>query len=220
MINLIDKVSYYTKTNTSYTTILQKYKNFILGIDHIAFRSLYKNKNKFEHCILQPEIYSFPQYNVLAHWYKNKKYKRIFNSYYKGNDFPYIIQKLDTNRFGDLFTYEDYQFIYKQNQYIAWTMLHGNYINHIALEVVDIYELMYIMRKDYSFNNNNDKIYNVSQDKQLIQSSTIAITCDYQFKDGIKKVPYTFIEFVQRINGRDGFTESNANNIMHSTKVL
>jgi len=214
-MDLLQRIT--NNTNPFYKSILKKYRSHYIGLDHVAFRSLSKDQNQFAYSMLQPEEYKFPEYQVKAQWYKNDEYKRIFNSYYIGNEFRDMIHELKTNRFGDLYTYQDYLNIYKKNQYVAWTMLHQNQINHIAIEVYDIKKLVNDM-KDYQFNNKN-RIFQVSSDKKLIQASLPAIYMLYSFKDQQKYVPYTFLEFVQRIDGREGFSEDNANQIMESTNL-
>ena len=226
MIRLGDKFKKYQNSTQMYKTILEKYKNNIIGIDHIAFRSLYKNSNKFDNnFIIQKEEYNFSEYNVKANWYKNKEdnkiFNRIFNSYYLPDDWNRLsmIMSLENYNFGDLYTYSDYQHIHKENQYVAWTMLHKNSINHVAFQVDNIEKLVERMKQDdYKFNIANNEILNISPDKKLIQASTTSCQIKYYFKDGYHDVPYTFVEFVQRIDGREGFAETNANKIMHSTK--
>jgi len=217
-MDLLGKVTRYIKNNAAYTSIINTYTSRILGVDHIAFRSLYQGQHQFSpDCIQQPDVYLFPQYDVKAHWYKNKHVNRVFSSYYQGPLFQDVFARVQQRRFGDLYSYSDYKTIYKQNQYVAWTLLHGDDINHIAIQVDDIYDLVTKMRSTYVFNGTND-VFQVSPDKKLIQASTVASLSLYNFTDGPHLVPHSFIEFVQRIDGRDGFAESSANAIMHSTR--
>jgi hypothetical protein len=246
MINILHKTTAFSKTNNLHTHIYNKYKKHILGVDHIAFRSLYKGQNKFDMSIYEKknEVYHFTEYNVKANeYYKINKndettYKyplRIFSSYYvddeKRENIKNIISSIENKEFGDVYSYNDYLNIYKWNQYVAWTMIHKDTINHIAYHVDDIERLTYQMIKDgFKFNssqkgesnkkciNSLNDVINVSPDGNLLQSSILSDKKLYKFTDGYQVVPYTFVEFVERRNGREGFSEMNANNIMHSTK--
>jgi hypothetical protein len=244
MINILHKTTAFAKTNNLHTHIYNKYQKHILGVDHIAFRSLYKGQNKFDMSIYEKknEVYHFPEYNVKANeYYKinkevDSKYPlRIFSSYYvddeKRENIKNMISSLENKEFGSVYSYNDYLNIYNWNQYVAWTMVHKDTINHIAYHVDDIERLTYKMIKDgFKFNssqtgesskksiNSLHNVINVSPDGNLLQSSILSDKKLYQFTDGYHVIPYTFVEFVERRNGREGFSEMNANNIMHSTK--
>ena len=235
MVNILHKIAAFNKTNKTITDVCKKYNNHILGVDHIAFRSLYKGMNKFDSSIYEKksEVYNFPEYNVKANeYYKinketNKEYPlRVFSSYYAGENkynshISKIIHLLKTNEFGEMYSYNDYLHIYNWNQYMAWTMIHKDTINHIAFQVDDIEKVTNTMIKDgYTFSKTNRQILNISPDGNLLQSSHVSIKTLYKFTDGYHSVPYTFLEFVERRNGREGFSESNANQIMHSTKNI
>lgn len=225
-MNLLQKYHKFIALNSQYN--MEKYYKYIHKIDHIAFRSLNKNENIFDDkCIKQNDNYYFSEYNVEAEWYKVPIYNRIFNSYYLNNtnlyDINTIINKIfiENKRFGDLFTYNDYIQIYRLNQYLAWTLLHRNDINHIALEIDNIYDFTNRLIKDkYDINIVNNKIYNVLYDKKIIQTSIKAEYMYYKFINGIYKIPYTFVEFIQRLDNRDGFDNQNANKIIYSIKIL
>ena len=118
-----------------------------------------------------------------------------------------------------MYSYHDYLKIYNWNQYVAWTMLHKDTVNHIAFQVDDLQKITNsMMNNGFTFSKVNDQIINTSPDGNLLQSSHMSIKTLYKFTDGYHNVPYTFLEFVERRNGREGFSESNANQIMHSTK--
>ena len=229
-MNILKKIATFNKTNKTVVNICEKYSKNILGVDHIAFRSLYKGMNKFDDTIYEKknEVYHFPEYNVKANeYYKYNKLTReyplrIFSSYYAGECHDGSILNLLKNKnndFGEIYSYHDYLKIYNWNQYVAWTMLHKDTINHIAFQVDDLQKVTNSMMDDgFTFSKVNDQIINTSPDGNLLQSSHISIKNLYKFTDGHHNVPYTFLEFVERRNGREGFSESNANQIMHSTK--
>jgi len=229
-MNILQKIATFNKTNKTVINICEKYSKSILGVDHIAFRSLYKGMNKFDTTIYEKkhEVYHFPEYNVKANeYYKYNKFTReyplrIFSSYYAGECHDGSILNLLKNKnidFGEMYSYHDYLKIYNWNQYVAWTMLHKDTINHIAFQVDDLQKITNSMMDDgFTFSKVNDQIINTSLDGNLLQSSHISIKNLYKFTDGYHNVPYTFLEFVERRNGREGFSESNANQIMHSTK--
>lgn len=229
-MNILQKIATFNKTNKTVINICEKYSKSILGVDHIAFRSLYKGMNKFDTTIYEKknEVYHFPEYNVKANeYYKYNKFTReyplrIFSSYYAGECHDGSILNLLKNKnidFGEMYSYHDYLKIFNWNQYVAWTMLHKDTINHIAFQVDDLQKITNSMINDgFTFSKVNDQIINTSPDGNLLQSSHISIKNLYKFTDGYHNVPYTFLEFVERRNGREGFSESNANQIMHSTK--
>ena len=229
-MNILQKIATFNKTNKTVVNICEKYSKNILGVDHIAFRSLYKGMNKFDNTIYEKknEVYHFPEYNVKANeYYKYNKLTReyplrIFSSYYAGECHDGSILNLLKNKnfdFGEMYSYHDYLKIFNWNQYVAWTMLHKDTINHIAFKVDDLQKVTNSMINDgFTFSKVNDQIINTSPDGNLLQSSHISIKNLYKFTDGYHNVPYTFLEFVERRNGREGFSESNANQIMHSTK--
>ena len=242
MVNILHKMVSFIKTNTSGVKIQQKYNKHILGIDHIAFRSLYKGMNKFDKNMYEKksEIFNFPEYNVKANEYykinnsiSNEYPIRIFSSYYVGEHhfnsrIRRMIHLMKNNEFGDLYSYDDYMTIYKWNQYVAWTMIHKDTINHISYRVDNIEKVTETLMKDgFQFLSSQNgiessvnNILNISPDGKLLQSSLISNKKLYKFTDGYHAIPYTFIEFVERKDGREGFAESNANKIMHSTKNL
>ena len=232
MVNILHKIASFNKTNKTITDVCKKYNSHILGVDHIAFRSLYKDMNKIDKSIYKKkdQIYNFPEYNVKANeYYKidketNKEYPlRVFSSYYAGEHhyssrISKMIHLLKTNEFGEIYSYNDYLQIYNWNQYMAWTMIHKDAINHIAFQVYDLEGVTNTMINDgYVLSKSNGNILNISPDGDLLQTSHDSIKTLYKFTDGHYNVPYTFLEFVERQNGREGFSESNANQIMHST---
>ena len=206
---------YYTLT-PSFLYVTNKYLNNNYTIDHIAQRCvnssllLHYQRNNF---ILQPDVYNFPRFNVQANWLKPINIGntheclnfRIFISHYKQK----CISKI--------FTYKDYLDIYEKNQYLAWTLLHKNDINHIAINVNDIEGFYEKLKDDCRLKISTDN--QISKDKKLKQFSLQADKLRYNFSNGTYEVPYTFVEFIQRIDNRDGFESENADKIFDSTKI-
>lgn len=112
----------------------------------------------------------------------------------------------EEGRFGEIYTYEDYKYVYDRNKFLAWTMLFGKRIEHVALETNNIYQLSYKLMKDgYAFNTTTkcNDIFNHSEKDKVIQSSLVELKTVYKFKDGSYKVPYTHIEFIEKYNAND-----------------
>lgn len=207
--NLFDN---YLKNVPTLGHVLQKHiSNY--HIDHLAHRSLnYYDIIKYyksRHFILQKDEYLFKNINVKAMWLKNTNdvIPRIFASQYIGS----LPDDLSIN------SKKEYEDIYNHSQYLAWTLIHGNAINHIALTHDNIERLFNNIRKDDKLTLATELQY--SQDQKLIQFSLEADKIKYKFRNGDGEyVPGYFIEFIQRIDNRDGFETSNASNIFDSTK--
>ena len=202
----------YIKFTPTFRYIKKELFNNKIIIDHIAHRSFNYN-HLIQHYqnrlyTLKNDVYKFPHINVNATWMKSDCC-RVFISQYEGKE------KFVINNF------EDYQRIKNENDYVAWTLLHGNDINHVALEVKDIHEIIERVKKDGTIQlNNEDNPIKVSKDGNLLQANTIADKIYYKFNDGEGRlVPYTFVEFVERRNKRDGFESENAREIFKSTNV-
>jgi len=200
----------YVNLTPTFRLVKKKYFNNHIKIDHIAHRSFnYKtletlyNNQSFE---TQKDIYSFPKMNVTATWMKSSC-SRVFLSQFNGDN-KVVIKN-----------FNDYLNIKQMNDYVAWTYIHKNDINHIAIEVDDIYEIVKKIRNDNLIRLNNE--YNpiqISNDGNLLQASTISDKIYHKFTNGdYNLVPYTFVEFVQRKNNRDGFEVENAKEIFKST---
>jgi hypothetical protein len=212
-----------------------------ISFDHIAIRAMNKNyydsnefieKFEIKNYKKMPDSYKFPKYDVEATWYKidkvdklDKEYEnseknlfkipRIFTSWYSNTSNVFSPEIQNKN-----LTYNEYLDIHDKNQYVAWTLLFKQDINHIAIEVEDIeYVTESLMRNKYKFNKEGG-IYKISNDKNLIQTSIMADTIEYQFKNKKEKIPYAFVEFVQRKNNRDGFETESANKIFSSTNKI
>lgn len=209
-MNIHTLISKYVKLTPTFSYIKKEFFNNNIRIDHIAHRSFgYKHlldfyrSNSFHK---MNDIYLFPNMNVTATWLKSNKY-RIFVSQFEGKEQFHIN------------TYEDYLQIKQKNDYVAWTLLHQNDINHVAIAVTDIEEIIKEIKEDGTIQlNNEDNPITISKDGNLLQASTVADKILYKFPDNTQHlVPYAFVEFVQRKNGREGFESTNAAQIFKST---
>ena len=132
----------------------------------------------------------------------------IYYSYYDGHEenrcdkMNKMIDVLEEEgKFGEIYSYNDYKYIYDRNKFLAWTMLFGKNMHHVALETDNIYHLSYKLLKDgYTFNKTSkcDTIFNVSLNKKVIQSSLIEMNTIYHFTDGSYKIPFTYIELIEK----------------------
>lgn len=208
----------YAKYTPTFRYIKKYLFNNNIKIDHIAYRSFdcqplktYFCKNNF---VVQKEKYVFKNINTSAIWLKslNPNCFRIFLSQYDGDE---TCKDITINSF------QDYKIIQTVNDYVAWTLLHKNDINHVAIEVEDIEEIIHKVKRDGTIKlNNEDNPIVISNDSKLLQASTIADKIIYNFPNGeIRLVPYSFVEFVQRKDGREGFETKNATQIFTSTQL-
>lgn len=202
-------------------------------LDHFAYRSFnmapIAKRFMNERYALENDKYEFAN-NVSARWLSHARYPSLFVSQYNGiaTDLKLKqntkidleeVDKVINNR--EKISYSLYKEIASTNQYLAWTLLFENKINHVAFQVSDIKEAVRQIKTDfpeYQINNPEDPIQ-VSQDGDLMQFSIKADLIDYKFSDGIHKVPFSFTEFVERKNGRRGFETQNASKIFESTKI-
>ena len=211
-------IKQYINTNPQFECIKKIVKSN--KIDHVALRfksvSFSSKINEITKGYqLQSEIYTFNQFNAKARWYKlnnqntdNNSIPRLFISHYKGDFIPVIK------------TPDMYKNINSTNSYLAWTTLFEGHINHIALEVDNIYQATESCLKNGVKMNEEGELYKISDDNCLIQTATMAIPIKYKFTNGeTLEIPYTFVELIQRINGREGFEQENARRIFMSTKM-
>jgi hypothetical protein len=215
MIRFTNLLQKYIRNTPAYPYIIKNYFHYAF-IDHIAHRSLdyesligHYERSGFK---VQDTMYFFPSMAVEAKWLKYEKndnvYRIFVSQYTKPNDY-----KIES--------YRDYKNIQVDNDYVAWTLLHRFDINHIAIRTDNIYDLATKLKKDSNIElNNPEDPITVSKDGRLLQMSTKADTIEYTFPNGeVADVPYTFIEFVQRIDGREGFESDNALQIFTSTDL-
>lgn len=203
----------YLLETPNFSKILNDYNTHIKCIDHIAFRFLNKNDIRFsEQFTLQPDTFNFEKYGANAMWYKcDNKFNRVFVSYYT--------KHIDENLIKHL-TFEKYQEIVKENQYLAWIITNDHKINHVAIEVDDILNFTNQLILDgYHFNMMNGTPYSIGKNGKLIQTSLMAENIKFLFDGKEYMVPGSFVEFVQRIDNVEGFDNVNANNIVLSTNI-
>ena len=208
--------------------------------------NVYKAYSDYKIFQLKDDIYNFEEHNATAEWWKCKennfdnKYTnmlrelndnirgtpRIFVSRYMGVNIDDNLKESDIdleqvqwhiNNSDKKIPYTLYEKLSQRNQYLAWTLLHRENINHIGIEVDNIQSIAERVSQLFPLNNPNNPIQ-VSEDGKLYQFSTKSIIKPYTFIEGEFEVPYNFLEFVERIHGRDGFSEKNANVVFDSTK--
>jgi len=234
---MITSLKKFLDHSAQFSNLSRKMFNGIYKIDHYAYRSFDMKSiiQKYPEYKVENDQYTFGN-NVSARWMSSQRDSNpfIFVSEYDGlqsdNKLVEAIEerKIDVNELNPVIeqglapSYELYKEINKRNQYLGWTMLFRDQINHIAFLVDDIEEICHQINNDfpeYTLNNIENPIQ-VSEDGDLLQFSIMADTIDYKFSDGVRAVPFSFIEFVERKNGRTGFEGQNAAKIFDSTKLL
>lgn len=130
----------------------------------------------------------------------------------------------------------DYEVLKKESEYASWTMLFGHQINHFTVSVhllksfEGIKPVADFLEKDLKVPMNHvGGVVKGTPDLLLEQISTMAVDIDYEFQEGVEKVPYGFVEFAYRypLAGKkpdgqwqsyyQGFVTSNADKIFEST---
>ena len=206
--NLITK---YVRHTPSYSYILHKYfseENVI--IDHWAHRSLgsshlilsYQNRGY----TLMNDVYNFPRFKTTATWLcsPQSKNQRVFVSQYINNDIT------------EMNSAKDYEDIYNKNQYLAWTQVFGDDVNHMAISVKNIVKWYDVIKSDPTLKLSTD--IQMSRDGNLLQFGLRSDLMKHTFADGSALViPSYFVEFAERRNGREGFESQNADAIFDST---
>jgi hypothetical protein len=209
--------------------LMKEYPYVMPKIDHMAFRFL----SKLDWEEFDKKIYDFSccgrldfplkkddKYYKHAHWYSHRLFSRIFTSYI--NILDEDKEMIENIYNSDMSKQEKYNLLKKIDQYLAWTYVWGEDINHIAFELSDYPDdfetILEKMKKELNltmnkFGNDGTEIM-ISQDKLMKQASTKS--------DLVDGIPKAYIEFVDRSydkfgNKRDGFDTFNANNIFEST---
>lgn len=160
-----------------------------------------------------------------------------------------LVQKTLTRKAKPL-KYTDYELLNTESNYAAWTLLHGPIINH---ETISVHNLSDCNGRnqigpfmDHLVNQNvkgetdvkvltEPKIIQESNDRLLLQSSSMSDIVTKIFEEGPRKVPGSFVEFIERkrlllynslpeseiqeMHRRDGFEAGNAFFIFDSTKT-
>ena len=223
----MNSLKHFLNHSSQFKNISKTIFNNVYKIDHFAYRTfdIYNIIKKYSNYTVEKDTYHFKN-NVSAKWLSNNNKPTIFVSQYNGTKCDEKIQSTSLNldklnyytkKENILRDYKFYRDVSLYDQYLGWTLLFKNNINHIAFLVDDIYE-MYdkIEKTNYIIN----KDIQVSKDENLLQFSIMSETIPYKFNIKTVDVPYTFIEFVQRKNNRVGFETENAEKIFESTKKI
>jgi len=202
---------------------------------------------KYTQYYLENDKYNFEKQNAYAKWlnFNGNKFDneyinslhlfnktivgtpRIFISTYSGiyNDPNFISSNIDLNLIdwhisnpNEKLSYDLYKKIYEKNQYLAWTLVFRNKINHIGIQVDNIENILEKTKQILPLNN-PDSPLQISKDKKLLQFSTKSTLYPVKFKEGAFEIPRNFIEFIERKDGREGFSEKNANVVVDSTSI-
>ena len=126
-------------------------------------------------------------------------------------------------------TWEDYQSVAQESEYVSWVLNNRYYLNHFTISIHELpngYNTIdqfndFLESIGILLNDAGGKI-KVSQDRQLLQSASVSnkVHVPFVHHDGAihhHDVPGSYVEFAQRIDGRDGFDPGNANSIFEST---
>lgn len=252
--SLLSASHFYRFTTPSFNRLSNE-----LPIDHVAVRTFRKQggiEAVREH-VTQDNQYAsggtidIPQKHLRAEWFYTNDQNlqqlapRIFVSEIDETKLSDKVQCILTNyltrpiknrfKFDEYVTLHvphtsEYQQILHESEYAAWTLLNGNRINHIALEVPDIYQTMYNLKNDgYPLNIGGDgSVVFSSSDNLLHQASIKSCMCKYLLRTerghDLLELPGSFIEFIQRDidecgNKKEGFELNNAIHIFNSTAI-
>ena len=125
-------------------------------------------------------------------------------------------------------TKNDYESLLFESEYAAWVIYNRYYLNHYTISVHDLpgeYSDLnqfneFVKSLGIKLNKSGGEI-KVSKDKLLRQSSSVANQIEAKFSEGEKKlIAGSYVEFAQRIGGREGFDAGNADKIFESTYSL
>lgn len=135
-------------------------------------------------------------------------------------------------------TVAEYERLRKDSEYAAWTMVFGFNINHFTVSVQlmktfsDIHGLNDHIIKDLKIPmNTTGGLTKGTPDLRLEQSSTLAVQIPVLLQDGLKRLPYAFVEFAFRYpksgfkadgmwdSYYQGFVSNNADKIFESTNM-
>ena len=152
------------------------------------------------------DVYSFPRFKTTATWLCSPQSK---------NQRVFVSQCID-DEIAEIKSAKDYEDIYNKNQYLAWTQVFGNDINHMAISVKNIAKWYDIINSDPKLKLSTN--LQTSRDGDLLQFGLKSDLMKHTFMDGSTLViPSYFVEFAERKNGREGFESQNADAIFDST---
>ena len=228
-----------------YKQVFNKKPMKIDHLAHRSFKNdevSFEYTSKYDNFQWMRDKYKFSNHNASAIWLDNNKEINRFNnnlkderiigtpklfiSTYNGIETDTSLEKLlffekcqiieSIKNPNKKISYKLYQTIHDQNQYLAWTLVHRNNVNHIAILVDNINDVFEKVAEILPVNNPEAPIQ-ISEDKDLLQFSTKSEKRLTEFSDGEYEIPVDFVEFIQRNNRRNGFSEKNANIIFNST---
>jgi hypothetical protein len=127
----------------------------------------------------------------------------------------------------------------KESEYAAWTLVFGAVPNHFTVSVhlmkrfTTLHEFneFLINKLSVPMNDSGGKIIKGSPAVQLEQSATMAHEIPVLFQEGVRQLPYAFVEFAFRYPHQghsadglwgsyyQGFVTDNADKIFESTNV-
>ena len=126
-------------------------------------------------------------------------------------------------------TWEDYSSTAKESEYVSWVLNNRYYLNHFTISIHALPDGYNNIQQFNSFlesigvqlNDSGGKI-KTSSDGKLLQSASVSnkVMVDFTLASGKQtqqEVPGSYVEFAQRIDGREGFDPGNANTIFEST---
>ena len=138
-------------------------------------------------------------------------------------------------------TLEDYLTLSKESEYAAWVIYNRYYLNHFTISVHNLkdgYNTIadfnaFLERNGFTLNDSGGKI-KVSEDRSLLQSSTVAEMIEATFANGVNhRISGSYVEFaerkvleqfqnlpyseIKRAHRREGFEANNADKIFEST---
>ncbi|MBM3381565.1 MAG: DUF1338 domain-containing protein [Betaproteobacteria bacterium] len=137
-------------------------------------------------------------------------------------------------------SFTDYQMLLRESEYAAWTLVFGAVPNHFTVSVhlmkrfasLEQFNEFLINKLAVAMNDSGGKIIKGSASVQLEQSATLAHKIPVLFQEGVRLLPYAFVEFAFRYPHEgmpadglwgsyyQGFVTDNADKIFESTNVV
>ena len=126
-------------------------------------------------------------------------------------------------------SWDDYSTVLDESEYVSWVLNNRYYLNHYT---ISIHALKEGYNKIEAYNaflesigitlNDAGGVIKRSSDGKLLQSSSVSnqVRVPFPCEDGTTEshlVSGSYVEFAQRIEGRDGFDQGNADKIFEST---
>ncbi len=126
-------------------------------------------------------------------------------------------------------SWDDYSTVLDESEYVSWVLNNRYYLNHYT---ISIHALKEGYNKIEAYNgflesigitlNDAGGVIKRSSDGKLLQSSSVSnqVRVPFPCEDGTTEshlVSGSYVEFAQRIDGRDGFDQGNADKIFEST---